>query len=362
MNLFKNISVRTFIVLIMIIITSYSFIPILFQTSDELSLKIYNKIPFIILFSTLFFFFYLSVYLVNPISKIQKTLKEITAGKINTKIDLFGNNCAGKLIPEIKKMQESIQSIIEKISNTNNNIYEELSNIIIENKKLKNRTEIQSQNIIKMTLTAKKVNSEFSHNNELSLEAKKIIDNSIKTLNNGKTNMNLMFDNITKVEGQSEDIMNISNFINEISFKTNILALNAAIEASRAGINGRGFSVIAKEIRELSNICQNHAKDIKNIVEITKIQIEETKRLNTLNIENMNSVNKDVQQISTSVNTIYESSKKQFKDISSINDLLNIAQKDVNNNINLSDQNIELSESIHYKIKELSLYVNSIYS
>lgn len=107
MNILKNISVRTVIILLMSFLTIYSFIPIVFNFNDFDKLSLYNKLPYIIFSLTLFFIFYLSKFLVNPILKIQKTLKEITDGNINTKINLFGNNCAGKLIPDISTIRKN---------------------------------------------------------------------------------------------------------------------------------------------------------------------------------------------------------------------------------------------------------------
>jgi methyl-accepting chemotaxis protein len=170
----------------MSILTLYSFIPILFSFNNIEKLYFYGTIPYIILCFTFFFLFYLSVFLVNPILNIQKTLKEIGNGNINIKINLFGKNCAGKLIPEIIKMQESIINIIQQISYTNSNISEDISNIVHENKNLKIKTENESKHITSMTIITEKVNNAFYKNNELSIEARTIIDNAIVSLNNGK--------------------------------------------------------------------------------------------------------------------------------------------------------------------------------
>ena len=71
---------------------------------------------------------------------------------------------------------------------------------------------------------------------------------------------------IVNVKTQSDEIENIINVINEIAEQTNLLSLNASIEAARAGENGRGFSVVADEIRKLADQSMQAGNQIKGIV------------------------------------------------------------------------------------------------
>lgn len=81
------------------------------------------------------------------------------------------------------------------------------------------------------------------------------------------TNMtHTIVDDIVRLKEQSEGIYNIVDVINEISEQTNLLSLNASIEAARAGKEGRGFTVVAGEIRKLANQSINAASDIRDII------------------------------------------------------------------------------------------------
>jgi methyl-accepting chemotaxis protein len=82
--------------------------------------------------------------------------------------------------------------------------------------------------------------------------------------------MNAMAD----IEKSAEKIGQIIGVIDEIAFQTNLLALNAGIEAARAGESGRGFAVVAQEVRALAQRSAEAAREIKDLVTGTKVQVD----------------------------------------------------------------------------------------
>ncbi|QAR34151.1 methyl-accepting chemotaxis protein [Geovibrio thiophilus] len=103
-------------------------------------------------------------------------------------------------------------------------------------------------------------------------KGKEFVQQTVRRISGIKTTTAGLSETIEKLGKSSEEIGNIISVINDIADQTNLLALNAAIEAARAGEAGRGFAVVADEVRKLAERTQNATKEVGNI--ITSLQKE----------------------------------------------------------------------------------------
>jgi len=111
-----------------------------------------------------------------------------------------------------------------------------------------------------------------------------VIDNTMEHMTDIREGSEITVELMNSLHNKSDEIGNINKAIEEISEQTNLLALNAAIEASRAGEAGRGFSVVADEIRKLATQAQESAKGIHNL--IRQIQADILQANNQIVLEN----------------------------------------------------------------------------
>lgn len=123
-----------------------------------------------------------------------------------------------------------------------------------------------TQQTQKIRDTIESVQSTATETEQVSGEATKTLQQSVVTMDDITNDIDVVFTDIKELNNESEKINAIVSTISSIAEQTNLLALNAAIEAARAGEQGRGFAVVADEVRTLAARTSNSTSEIANVV------------------------------------------------------------------------------------------------
>lgn len=271
-------------------------------------------------------------YVTQPLSKTVNMLRTIAEGEcdLSHHVHLHIHNEMGELARWFNKFLYNQKSVLfrvkdavkvskhtlkrvstasEKISTSIADVGETMQTLAYNSKEQnllfqKTQEEIQRitetfQNNDELTKLVKEIEDKTQVTNDTSTNAKSLTDEVVNSLNELETAMGTTLQSITTLSQHSKQITNIISTISNISSQTNLLALNASIEAANAGAAGKGFAIVATEIKALSQETQNATQMISSIVTSIQQEIQSTSH-------NISIIN---EKVSASVTSTRESTK-----------------------------------------------------
>jgi len=346
----RNISVRTFIIyflLVVLLIIDGLVWTLSESTTLFIAVNIINVLAVMLLWS------YMTKYLVTPINTVKKSIEEVTSGNLAVSIPEFGNNCAGRLIPGINSLSSNIATLVREIrasSQTAMTLSEQLSSRSAE---LSVKTEQQSASLIQTAASMEQMAASTRNNADNTRLASERANHATVQARKGGELMGQVANNMQSITECAQQMTEIISLIDGIAFQTNILALNAAVEAARAGDHGKGFSVVAGEVRNLAHRSAEAAKSIKSLIDVTSNNVTQGVTVVAEAEKNMHEIVTGSGHVSKLMDEISASTSEQEKGISQITQALSELERVTQSNVAMVDELSGSSDVLKNQVIEL---------
>lgn len=181
-----------------------------------------------------------------------------------------------------------------------------------------------------------------------------------ETAENGEKSAKEWYEEIKKMEKIIIEIVKITGSISKISEQTNLLALNAAIEAARAGEAGRGFSIVAEEVRKLADLTKVSANGINQMLIVAEESMKTNLHLAKHSGEQLNDIIVKAKTTNEEIEKVFLSVEKQKGSIEEITKSVGIVAENSNSIEKLSKEQLEIFDEISEGINNISTQAQAI--
>ncbi len=249
----------------------------------------------------------------------------IATGDLSNHVDIISDKDA--LGQSLAKMTEGLKEIVEQTMTSSNELASCISGILNTGKSLSASANEQLAAQKEVEDRISKISDRIKDNKDNASQALSLITGAGDSARNGSEMMKNMLSAMSDISKSSDEIALIIKVIDEIAEQTNLLALNAAIEAARAGEQGRGFAVVADEVRQLAGRSAEAAHETTKLIDCSTNNVSSGSEIANNTADALKEIVSYVENTTNYVKEITEISEWQAEEIAKVIEVLAMVER-----------------------------------
>jgi methyl-accepting chemotaxis protein len=280
-------------------------------------------------------------------------LATVSGGDLTFRLDDRFSEAYQRVRDDFNATVDRLHDTIVAIARSTRDVAHTAGDIAGSTADLSQRTEGQAASLEKISSSMDSIAATVKKNAENALEANRVTAGTREVADRGGAVVSQAVGAMSRIEESSRKISDIITVIDEIARQTNLLALNAAVEAARAGEAGRGFAVVASEVRSLAQRSAQAAKDIKDLITNSSLQVQEGVELVNRAGSSLTEIVTSIKQVAEIVSGITSASAEQSTGLDRVNTALSEMDQATQQNSSLVEHNASAANALEAQSQDM---------
>ena len=280
-----------------------------------------------------------------PVGEIEGMAKRVAESDLTVHVIPSSRNELGELAASMNKTVAALRLMVEQMKATADQVERSSSQMSDGSQTIAQGSAEQAMNIEELATSVQDITQVVEENNESVLIANENTADVLSAVEHSNTQISQAVEVIADIKVSTRNISQLANTIEDISFQTNILALNASVEAARAGEAGRGFAIVAEEIRRLANQVSEAARATASVENGSALI-----RVTSTSMEGAVAATEGVKEM---MSAIAQASTQQLEAVSQIQESMDSLSDVVQENSAASEESAVIGEELAEQARSL---------